>query len=108
VCYNAHLAKGEVRVLSETTNAKNDDDYLPAWLRSKDEYTIWQRNNLWMLFNALNEARASKTVDPNITLIALWDGAGGDGAGGTADLVQKVKDEGAQTVILETKKLFEL
>lgn len=26
---------------------------LPRWLQSKPDYTIWQRNNLWMLYNAM-------------------------------------------------------
>jgi hypothetical protein len=104
--YNAHHAQGQLRVLSDNTEATTDDEYLPAWLRSKDDYTIWQRNNLWMLFNALNEGCDPKTGDPNITLIALWDGAGGDGAGGTADLVQKVEGLGARCEIIKTKELF--
>lgn len=48
----------EVRQLAET-------DEMPKWLRDKDlDYGIWQRNNLWMLHNALalggNTARSSR------------------------------------------------
>jgi hypothetical protein len=69
------------RVLSET-------EALPAWLRGKKDYGIWQRNNLWMLFNALAlEAGA-------LTLIALWDEGPADGPGGTADLVAQVTARG--------------
>ena len=89
-------------------DAKSDKDYIPAWLRSKPEYGIWQRNNLWMLFNALAEACDDKSGDPNLTLIALWDGAGGDGPGGTGDLVDKVKAMGARHRIIDTKALFGL
>jgi hypothetical protein len=41
---------------------------------------IWQRANLWMVEEALRLA-------PERTLLALWDGRGGDGPGGTEHLV---------------------
>jgi hypothetical protein len=106
--HNEHSARKQVRVLSEATDVRTDGDYLPAWLRSKPDYGIWQRNNLWMLFNALDEGCDQKSGDPNVTLIALWDGAGGDGPGGTGDLVDKVEDLGARSEIINTKKLFGL
>lgn len=106
--YNEHAARNQMRVLSDTTDAKTESDYLPAWLRSKADYGIWQRNNLWMLFNALDEGCDQKIGDPNITLIALWDGAGGDGPGGTGDLVKKVETLGARSEIIKTKELFGL
>lgn len=108
--YNEHLGREQVRVLSEATDVPDDQEqlYLPAWLREKPNYGIWQRNNLWMLFNALDEACDPKSEDPNLTLIALWDGAGGDGPGGTGDLVKKVEDLGARCEIINTKELFGL
>jgi hypothetical protein len=106
--YNTHLAEKRVRVLSEVDDAEKDEDYLPAWLRAKPDYGIWQRNNMWMLFNALDEGCDPKTGDPNIALIALWDGEGGDGPGGTGDLVNKVEDLGASCEIINTKALFGL
>lgn len=106
--YNKHEANKQVRVLSEVEDAKEDVDYLPAWLRSKKDYGIWERNNLWMLFNAVDEACDVKSRDPNLTLIALWDGAGGDGPGGTGDLVKKVQDMGARHEIIDTKEVFGL
>lgn len=105
----AHVARNQVRILSQTTElAKDDVEYLPAWLQSKENYSIWQRNNLWMLFNALAEGCDEKTGDPNLTLIALWDGAEGDGPGGTGDLVDKVEKLGARCEIINTKELFGL
>jgi tetratricopeptide (TPR) repeat protein len=104
--HKKHSDAGQVRVLSETEDAKNDRDYLPAWLRSKPDYSIWQRNNLWLLYNALNEATDPKSADPNITLIALWDGKEGDGPGGTGDLVREVNDMGAHVIHLNTRELF--
>jgi tetratricopeptide (TPR) repeat protein len=107
--YNEHEARKEMpRVLSETTEVTSEADYLPAWLRSKAQYDIWSRNNLWMLFNALDEGCDPKSGDPNITLIALWDGGGGDGPGGTADLVKKVNDVGARCETINTREIFGL
>jgi hypothetical protein len=106
--FSEHTARKQIRFLSDAINVKSEDDYLPAWLRGKPNYNIWQRNNLWMLFNALDEACDPATGDPNITLIALWDGEGGDGAGGTADLIQKVNNLGARSEIIRTKEVFGL
>lgn len=80
---------------------------LPKWLREKgDSYTIWQRNNLWTLSNAVALDRAGGGI--NLTLIALWNGKEGDGAGGTKDMVEKARERGAETIILPTEKLFGL
>jgi tetratricopeptide (TPR) repeat protein len=103
--YKAHADQKRVRVLSDATDER---EFLPAWLREKPDYSIWQRNNLWMLFNALDEGCDPKSDDPNITLIALWDGAGGDGPGGTGDLVKKVEHLGARCEVIKTKELFGL
>ena len=104
----AHVARNQVRILSDATEVVSDSDYLPAWLRDKPKYNIWQRNNLWMLFNALAEGCDEKTGDPNLTLIALWDGSEGDGPGGTGDLVEKVEHLGARCEIIKTKEIFGL
>ncbi|HET8781033.1 MAG TPA: tetratricopeptide repeat-containing protein [Pyrinomonadaceae bacterium] len=107
--HTARVADSKVRVLSPVTEAReNSVEYLPAWLRDKEKYTIWQRNNLWMLFNALAESCDEKTGDPNLTLIALWDGKEGDGPGGTGDLVHKVKTLGARVELINTIEAFGL
>jgi tetratricopeptide (TPR) repeat protein len=106
--YNERSQQQQVRVLSEATNVQDSSDYLPAWLRSKPGYNIWQRNNLWMLFNALDEACDPTSSDPNVTLVALWDGRTGDGPGGTEDLVEKVEHLGARCEVINTKELFGL
>lgn len=103
-----HAARDEIRVLSNVDEVIDDSEYLPAWLRGKPDYGVWQRNNLWTLFNALAESADPKTGDPNLTLIALWDGGKGDGPGGTADLVEKVKNVGARFKIINTKEVFGL
>jgi hypothetical protein len=103
---HARLEKqGAVRVLCEVTDEPADKaEYLPEWVRSKPDYDIWQRTNLWMLHNAL-----AAGGDENVTLIALWDREPtGDGPGGTSDLVTKVERRGAKTVIIDTKAAFGL
>ena len=106
--HKAHTDRNQVRILSEATEVNDDKDYLPAWLRNKKDYGIWQRNNLWMLYNALAESCDNKTGDPNLTLIALWDGQKGDGPGGTGDLVEKVTRLGGRVEIINTKELVGL
>ncbi len=92
--FNRLVRSHPVRVLS-------DSEELPRWLQDKPDYNIWQRNNLWNLHNALAAAGGE-----NVTLIALWNGATGDGPGGTADMVGKAQERGAKTIILDTKKIF--
>lgn len=75
---------------------------LPEWLRGKPNYDFWKRNNLWMLHNAIAVAGR------NITLIALWNGEGGDGPGGTQDMVQQVENLQARTIIIDTRREFGL
>ena len=72
---------------------------LPKWLQSKLDYTIWERNNLWMLNSAL------VCGGINMTMIAVWDGQGGDGAGGTEHMVQAAKSRGAKTIVLDINTL---
>lgn len=92
--YNRLCERKQARVLSE-------EKELPRWLRSKAAYSIWQRNNLWILFNALS------LNSRNLTLIALWDGGPADGPGGTEDLVQQVKARGHKNIILPAGNLKE-
>jgi tetratricopeptide (TPR) repeat protein len=79
-----------------------ESEELPVWLRERRDYGLWARNNLWMLHNAM--ALAGK----NLTLIALWNGQGGDGPGGTEDMVKEVEKLNARTIIIDTKKEFGL
>ena len=75
-----------------------DSERLPRWLRAKKDYNIWQRSNLWMLHNALFMSR------DHLTLIALWNGAAGDGPGGTDDMVLRAQDRGARFIHLDTRR----
>jgi len=63
------LGPENVRVMGETDGRK----YATA-----DD--VWSRANLWMVEDAVAFA-------PQRTLLALWDGKGGDGPGGTEHLV---------------------
>jgi hypothetical protein len=65
---------------------------------------VWQRNNLWILGHALDQAGDGR----RLTLIALWNGKRGDGPGGTEDMVNQARRRGARTVILDTEQLFGL
>jgi tetratricopeptide (TPR) repeat protein len=67
---------------------------MPKWLHKKKNYTIWERNNLWELNSALVNGGI------NMTLLALWDEKGGDGPGGTADMVKQSQARGAKTIII--------
>jgi hypothetical protein len=48
---------------------------------------IWQRANLWMIEEVLGLA-------PERILLALWDGRGGDGPGGTQNLIRSASAYG--------------
>jgi hypothetical protein len=92
--FNRLYDKLDPRVLS-------DSDRLPRWLRAKQNYDIWQRSNLWMLHNALALSQ------DHLTLIALWNGATGDGPGGTEDMVERAAERGARFIHLDSRKLLE-
>jgi tetratricopeptide repeat protein len=94
--FHAQLEKRpNVPVLADSTE-------LPKWLQFKRGYDIWQRNNLWLLSEALCLA------PKNLTVIGLWDGEAGDGPGGTEHMISFARDRGARFIRLDTKKLFDL
>lgn len=87
------LGTRPVRVLGDRLD-------LPSWLVARSDYSVWQRNNLWILHNALAFGAA------RVALIALWNGEAGDGPGGTDDMVQRARQRGARVLILEAKELL--
>lgn len=93
--YNSLCERIAPRILGEARE-------LPKWLRSLPDYGIWERNNLWMLFNALALNARS------LTLIALWDQGRADGPGGTEDLVFQVRSRGHKLVRLPAEALKNL
>jgi tetratricopeptide (TPR) repeat protein len=78
------------------------DSDMPGWLQHPGAYSIWQRNNLWML----NEALAAGAR--NVTVLALWNGKQGDGPGGTTDMIDIAKARGAEIRVLDSNALFGL
>jgi hypothetical protein len=66
---------------------------------TRESDNVWERANLWMLDNALAHG------GNNMSLIALWDGKGGDGTGGTEHMVTVAKAEGAKSIIIDINKL---
>jgi hypothetical protein len=77
-----------------------DSDDLPDWLAARDDYTVWQRNNLWILHSGLSREFA------DVTLVVLWNGRGGDGPGGTQDMVRIAERRGVKVVRLDTNELL--
>jgi hypothetical protein len=93
--YNRLTSNAQPRILSERKE-------LPNWLATDRDYGLWERNNLWMMFNALAENAA------RLTLIALWNGLDGDGPGGTKDLVMQVESRGHKCVRVDASGLAKL
>jgi len=74
---------------------------LPDWLAPRKGYDVWQRNNLWMMFNAL------ATGARNLTLLTLYNpDIEADGAGGTAHLVGEAAKYGFKTIKLDARALL--
>lgn len=77
----------------------DDSVILPESLTERATLNLWQRTNLWMVDEALRLASQR-------TLIALWDGAAGDGPGGTEHLVQMAPRFGIDVApIIRTQSL---
>jgi len=95
--YHAALRNAQKMLTLARTEA------LPGWLLTRSGYSVWQRNNRWIL----NHAWAI-TADNRVTVLALWNGEVGDGPGGVADMVATAQDRGAEVVTLDTVSLFGL
>jgi hypothetical protein len=78
------LGPGNVRVMSENDGRKHE--------AAED---FWSRANLWMI-------EAAVSLAPQRTLLALWDGKGGDGPGGTEHLVSVAPNYGIRVAPLIT------
>ena len=72
---------------------------LPGWLAARRGYSIWERNNRWLLHTALSRA------ETDVTLLVLWDGKGGDGPGGTQDMVALAGSRGVRVVRIDASRL---
>ena len=60
----------------------------------------YERNNRWMLDSAL------RFGGEKVDFVCLWDGEGGDGAGGTRDMMDRVRNRGGRTRWLDTTRLW--
>jgi tetratricopeptide (TPR) repeat protein len=60
----------------------------------------FERCNLWLLYSAL------ACGQEKVRFIALWNGGGGDGRGGTAHLYNEVKDRTGRVTWLDTRQLW--
>jgi hypothetical protein len=78
------LGPENVRVMGE-----ND------WRKYEATEDIWSRANLWLV-------EATVALAPQRTLLALWDGKGGDGPGGTEHLVSVAPNYGIRVAPLIT------
>jgi hypothetical protein len=67
---------------------------LPNWLQTRQDYSIWERNNLWMLHSSLVCGGA------NMSMIAVWNGKTGDGTGGTEHMMSEAKNRGAAVNVI--------
>lgn len=85
-----------------TSHQLGDSAELPPWLSRLRGYSIWERNNRWMLQSALAFG-ADK-----LTLVTLWDGLAGDAAGGTQHMVQVAEAAGAAVCTINSRTLFGL
>ncbi|MVM36323.1 hypothetical protein GO755_40340 [Spirosoma sp. HMF4905] len=90
--FNKMYTKLPWKVLSQTKE-------LPAWLGKNKSYSIWERNNLWLLNQALDNGGL------HMSLIALWNGKGGDGPGGTEHMVKQAQTRGAKTIVIDINML---
>jgi len=72
---------------------------LPGLQNNNHKENVWERVNTWMLDIVF------KHGGENVTLIALWDGKGGDGSGGTEHMVNITKDKGGRVDIIQIDKL---
>lgn len=91
------------RVLTacRTPSVLQQTEALPRWLTDKPDYDLWQRNNLWMMFNAL--AKDSR----HVTLIALYNRERDpDGPGGTAHMIAQSLKWGFKSVELDARELL--
>ncbi|AYL98115.1 tetratricopeptide repeat-containing protein [Mucilaginibacter celer] len=79
-------------VLAQTTE-------LPRWLRTMPDYSIWTRNNQWLLQSALANG------GQQLTLLLLWDGGGGDGPGGTEHMARAAEKRSAKILLIDANKL---
>ena len=121
-----HEVCGELGIPTEIHLAKPPAEYVaasvagsgPAWVErferlaasrpvhvleadEASDLTVWERSNREML-----DAAAEASGPEGVVLLALWNGEGGDGPGGTAGMVEQVERRGGRAVVLDAKRLL--
>jgi len=92
--YRVLLSRSTPRVLQPSAA-------LPGWLAGKADYNAWERNNFWMMFNAIATGARERV------LIALFNREReARGAGGTGHLVTEAGKWGFKTVELDARALL--
>ena len=71
---------------------------LPAE-KSNSSVNVWAATNEWMIESA------QKINSNEMTLLALWDGKGGDGEGGTEHMINMAKKKGAKINIIRINEI---
>ncbi|MCU9528713.1 tetratricopeptide repeat protein [Pseudomonas mosselii] len=64
------------------------------------EVNLFELCNLWLKYSALSQC------EENLHFICLWDGAGGDGPGGTAHMFNEIKKRSGKVHWINTTKFF--
>ena len=77
----------EVSIMAETKD-------LTVSSKENNTNSFWEKNNLWLLNTAFAYG------GNQLTLIAVWDGKGADGPGGTRHMIEEVKDRGAESLVI--------
>lgn len=69
-------------------------------VKTGDPATLWQRANLAMLHRG---EQLAADEDHHALLLAVWDGTGGDGPGGTADMIAEAELRGYEVKVLPVR-----
>lgn len=77
------------------------DAVLPNWLIDAEDYSVWQRNNRWLLHTALSYG------PERVRIFALWDGKSGDDLDGTGDMVRECRRRGLAVEVLSLPEILE-
>jgi hypothetical protein len=84
-----------------TPHVLQSSEDLPAWLVDKPDYSVWVRNNLWMMFSAMSSGA------DDLSLLALHNPERDpNGPGGTAHLLAESKKKGFKAVELDARALL--
>ena len=94
-------------VASRPVDVLQESAELPPWVAGRAGASVFGRGNLWLLESAFALAGAGADgAASGVALVALWDGQGGDGPGGTAHMVALARERGARAVVLDARSLL--